>query len=128
MAGVQSGTSEKFLVGREPVAPRRDGQGRVGGSGTAGPWGVTGAQQLLDDGPGPGTEPEGNRVWVTAALLDDLQGHRQGCRPRIPLWRGDQAQKATAHQRGHAIRAPTLARVLAPVAIGRVVCRFVAVA
>jgi hypothetical protein len=128
MAGVQSGASEKFLVGREPVAPRCDGQGRVGGSGTEGPWGVTGVQQLLDNGTGTGTGPEGNRVWVSADLMDELRGHCQGCQTRKHLRMGDHAQKATAHQRGHAIRASTLARVLAPVAIGRVVCRLVAVA
>jgi hypothetical protein len=66
----------------------------VEGIWTEGPCGVTGAQQQLDHGPGPGTGPEGNRVWLPADLLDDFQGHGQGCRTRKPLWRGDHVQKA----------------------------------
>jgi hypothetical protein len=52
MAGVQFGATEKCLVGRASVAPRRDGQGRVGGSGTEGPWGGTGVRQLFENGLG----------------------------------------------------------------------------
>jgi hypothetical protein len=72
MAGAQSGESSKSLVGRDPIATRLDGQGRVGGIWNEVPGGVTGAQQLLDNGPVPGTGPDGNRVWLTAALLDDI--------------------------------------------------------
>jgi hypothetical protein len=80
----------------------------VEGIWTEGPCGVTGAQQLLDHGPGPGTEPEGNRVWLPADLLDDFQGHCQGCRTRKPLRRGDHVQKAPEPQRGHTRSAPTI--------------------
>jgi len=75
MAGAPSGESQKSLVGRDPVAPRLDGQSRVVGIWNKVPCGVTGAQQPFENGPVPGTRPDGHRMWLTTDLIDDIQGH-----------------------------------------------------
>jgi hypothetical protein len=89
--------------------------------------GISGSQLLLENGPVPGTRPDGNCLWLTADLRDEIQCYLQGRWLLKHFWMGDNPYKATEHQLRHAIRAATIDRVFDPVALGRVVGRIFAV-